>query len=122
MQEIPKLSVIVRLLHVKSTGEWSDKSFNMLLELLREVFPTTFSDLLKNTYESNKLMKQLGTSYEKIDAYPNHCVIYWDDKKSWKECKTCNHSRQQPSEKDSTSEKRKVPYKVLWHFHLKPRL
>ena len=35
-----KLCFVVRLLHIKSLGGWTDKSFNMLLELLKEAFST----------------------------------------------------------------------------------
>ncbi|KAL3813087.1 hypothetical protein ACJIZ3_014355 [Penstemon smallii] len=33
------LSVIVKLLHLKVLGKWSNKSFNMLLEFLKDILP-----------------------------------------------------------------------------------
>ena len=34
------LSFIVKLMHIKCSNTWSNKSFNMLLELLKDAFPT----------------------------------------------------------------------------------
>ena len=121
-KKFSKLSFIIRLLHLKCMGKWSDKSFNMLLDLLREAFPEAFLELPKNVYEANKLMKDLGLGYEKYDACPNDCTLYWGDTSQWVECKTCKTSRWVPSENDPNGEKRKISRKVLWHFPLKPRL
>ncbi|XP_075515419.1 uncharacterized protein LOC142550065 [Primulina tabacum] len=34
-----KLSVLVKLLHIKSIGRWSNESFDMLLQLLKQILP-----------------------------------------------------------------------------------
>jgi hypothetical protein len=43
-----KLRFVVKLLHIKLLGRWSDKSFDMVLELLSDAFPKG-SVLPKNT-------------------------------------------------------------------------
>uniref|UniRef100_A0A0A9HBG1 Uncharacterized protein n=1 Tax=Arundo donax TaxID=35708 RepID=A0A0A9HBG1_ARUDO len=48
-----KLNFLVRLLHTKSLGEWSDKSFDVLLNLLHEAFP-------EGSALPKKFMKQIN--------------------------------------------------------------
>ncbi|XP_042396490.1 uncharacterized protein LOC121986596 [Zingiber officinale] len=117
-----KLAFIIRLLHLKCLGKMTNKIFNMLLDLLREAFPNAMKDLPKSYYEAEKLMKQLGLGYEKIDACPNDCTLYWRLDKERVRCKTCNEPRWETSEDDPTGDKRKVACKVLWYFPIKPRL
>lgn len=88
----------------------------MLPDLLKEAFLEAFSHLPKNAYEANKLLKQLGIGYKKLDACPNDCIIYWRDKDTWKKFKTCKQSRWQLIEKDLTGEKRKIPLKSYGIF------
>jgi hypothetical protein len=49
-----KLHFLVRLLHIKMLGGWSDKSFNLLLDLLKEAYPE--SAIPKNYNEAKKLV------------------------------------------------------------------
>ncbi|XP_027109172.2 uncharacterized protein [Coffea arabica] len=117
-----KLSFIIRLLHLKCLGKMSNKIFNTLVELLREAFPKAMTNLPSSYYEAEKLMNTLGLGYEKIDACPNDCSLYWGSAEKRTSCETCNELRWVASENDPTGEKRKIPQKVLWHFPLKPRL
>ncbi|KAG6405745.1 hypothetical protein SASPL_133339 [Salvia splendens] len=72
-----KLSFIIHWLHSKCIGSLNNKVFDMLLDLLREVFPDAIVGLPKSYYEAEKLMKKLGLGYEKIHACPNDCTLYW---------------------------------------------
>ncbi|XP_073036927.1 uncharacterized protein [Primulina eburnea] len=67
-------------------------------------------------------MKQLGLGYEKIDAFPNDCTLYWRLDEERVRCKTCNDPRWETFENDPIGDKRKVACKVLWYFPIKPRL
>nr|XP_027083699.1 uncharacterized protein LOC113706000 [Coffea arabica] len=117
-----KLSFIIHLLHLKCLGKMSNKIFNMLVELLREAFPEAMTNLPSSYYEAEKLMNTLGLGYEKIDACPNDCSLYWGNAEKRTSCETCNELRWVASKNDPTGEKRKIPQKVLWHFPLKARL
>ncbi|XP_071940025.1 uncharacterized protein [Coffea arabica] len=117
-----KLSFIIRLLHLKCLGKMSNKIFNILVELLREAFPEAITNLHSFYYEAEKLMNTLGLGYEKIDACPNDCSLYWGSAEKRTSCETCNKLRWAVSENDPTGEKRKISQKVLWHFPLKARL
>nr|XP_027063083.1 uncharacterized protein LOC113689513 [Coffea arabica] len=117
-----KLSFMIRLLHLKCLGKLSNKIFDMLLDLLKEAFPDAMDGLPKSYYEAEKLMKELGLGYDKYDACPNDCTLYWGVDARRKHCETCKESRWVKSENDPTGEGRKIPHKVLWHFPLKHRL
>jgi hypothetical protein len=68
------LRFLIRLLHIKVLGGWSDKSFNLLLDLLNDAFPEG-SALPRNFYEAKKLVKFIGlgyTSIHNIEATSQH--------------------------------------------------
>nr|XP_027122350.1 uncharacterized protein LOC113739326 [Coffea arabica] len=88
-----KLSFIIRLLHLKCLGKMSNKIFNMLVELLREAFPEAMTNLPSSYYEAEKLMNTLGLGFEKIDACPNDCSLYWGSAEKRTSCETCNELR-----------------------------
>ncbi|GJY66935.1 hypothetical protein Tco_0469173, partial [Tanacetum coccineum] len=69
------LSFTLHLYHIKCIGGVSNKTFDMFLELIRDVFPHLTS-LPSSVSEAKKLTKDLGLGYKKIDACPNDCMIY----------------------------------------------
>ncbi|XP_042979974.1 uncharacterized protein LOC122310161 [Carya illinoinensis] len=114
--QFSQLSFIVKLLHIKTIGGWSIKSFDMLLELLRFAFPNA---LLPRSYqESRSLQRGLCFTYTKIHACRNDCILFWREHSNLNECPQCGVSRWM----STTHNKRLIPQKVLRHFPLKPRL
>ncbi|KAL5717109.1 hypothetical protein ACHQM5_010180 [Ranunculus cassubicifolius] len=126
-----KLSFLVRLLHVKCINGWSNHSFDMLVEVLKDELSDDIH-IPKNYYESKKQLRDLGMECIKIDACPNDCMLYWKDKKQDEDkekCDTCGASRwiTTPGEstvEGSTSSKKykKKAAKVLRYFPLTPIL
>ncbi|XP_071739125.1 uncharacterized protein [Rutidosis leptorrhynchoides] len=121
------LSFVVRLFHSKCIGKCNDKGFSMIIDTLREAFPE--AAIPKSLYDLRKLIRDLGLGYEKIDACPNDCMLYWKQNKDKMECVVCHTSRYKTSEDDSDDEENltandhnKVPAKVLRYFPLIPRL
>ncbi|XP_042944837.1 uncharacterized protein LOC122278720 [Carya illinoinensis] len=112
-----KLAFIVRLLHLKTINNWSNKSFDMLIDLLRQALPDG-ETLPKSYYEAKQLRRGLGFKYDKIDACKNDCVLFWKEHASSQECPICKEPRWIDNEKKD----KKIPHKVLRHFPLKPRL
>lgn len=112
-EKFSKLSFMIRLLHLKCLGRLNNRVFDKFLELLGEAFLDAMLGLPKSYYEANKLMKELGLGYEKIDACPNDCTLYWGTYESKISCDTCHELRWCTSDKDPTGEKRKVAHKVL---------
>ncbi|KAF5459683.1 hypothetical protein F2P56_019609 [Juglans regia] len=111
-----KLSFIVKLLHIKSIGGWTVKSFDMVIKLLQAAFPNA---LFPDSYNDARcLQRGLGFSYKKIHVCPNDCALFWKENASLNECPKCNASRWTVC----TSKQRRIPQRVLRYFPLKPRL
>ncbi|KAJ8648571.1 hypothetical protein MRB53_001594 [Persea americana] len=87
-----KLAFVVRLYHIKCLNGWSDKSFTMLLDLLKEAFPEG-ETLPKSFYETKKIIGELGLGYNKIDACLNDCMLYWKQTANESVCFVCGTSR-----------------------------
>jgi hypothetical protein len=117
-----KLRFLVRLLHIKLLGGWTDRSFNLLVDLLADALPTG-SELPKNFHEAKKLVKSVGIGYNTIHACENNCLLFWKENEKLNSCPKCGVSRWK-SEKKSLDGKReyKVPRKVLRYFPIKKRL
>ena len=62
-----KLRFLVRLLHIKLLGGWTDRSFDLLIDLPVDPLPKG-SALPKNFYEAKKLVKSIGVRYTSIHA------------------------------------------------------
>ncbi|XP_042973519.1 uncharacterized protein LOC122305193 [Carya illinoinensis] len=88
-----KLSFIVKLLHIKTVGGWSIKSFDMLLNLLQSAFPDAE---LPNSYAESRSLENAD-----LDEYPIYKASRW---------------------MPNTHRARLIPRKVLRHFPLKSRL
>jgi len=73
-----QLRFLVRLLHLKLLGGWTDRSFNLLLDLLNDALPEG-SSLPRNFHEAKKLVKSIGIGYISIHACENDCILYWKD-------------------------------------------
>ncbi|XVE92524.1 hypothetical protein REPUB_Repub01dG0104600 [Reevesia pubescens] len=123
-----KLSFILDLFHKKCMNGWSNKSFQGLLNTLRETFPGG-DKLPKSSYEVKKLIGELGLSYEKIHACPNNCMLFWKDNINDSMCSMCGASRWVDDGGDSnvglsskTKKIKRKAKKVLRWFPLKPRL
>ena len=80
-----KLSFIIKLLHLKVTNHGTNKSIDMLLDLLNDVLPDG-SVLPKSHYEARSIMRELGLDYETIHACKNDCVLFWKELDKEKEC------------------------------------
>jgi hypothetical protein len=113
---------MIRLLHIKFLGGWSDKSFDMLLQLLKDVLPEG-SSLPKNFNAAKNMVKCLGLGYTNIHACDNDCILFWKEHEKANVCPKCKTSRWK-SEKRSPNGKRvhRVPMKVLRYFPIKKRL
>ncbi|KAL7208455.1 hypothetical protein ACSBR1_030240 [Camellia fascicularis] len=67
-QKFTSLSFIVRLLHLKVLNQWTDKSVDMLLELLNEAFPLGVK-LLDSYYKAQQVTTDLGFTYERLGIH-----------------------------------------------------
>ncbi|KAF2325408.1 hypothetical protein GH714_027572 [Hevea brasiliensis] len=88
-----KLSCLVKLLHIKSLGRWSNKSFTMLLQLLKDELLPGRSTLPDSYYDAKKVIQDLSLSNKKINACVNNCMLYWKEDEGLDFCKICGYSR-----------------------------
>ncbi|KAI3469973.1 hypothetical protein Pfo_026636 [Paulownia fortunei] len=82
-----KFSFLIKLMHVKVLNGWSNKSFNMLLQLLREAFPKP-NAIPSSHYKAKKMLRELGLGYESIHACKNDCILFWDEHEGKDTCST----------------------------------
>ncbi|XP_042982725.1 uncharacterized protein LOC122311983 [Carya illinoinensis] len=111
-----KLSFTVKLLHIKTIGGWSVKSFDMLLQLLKTAFPEV--ELPDSFHDARSLERGLGFRYIKIHVCPNDCILFYKEHSNKQECPKCKASRWL----STTTSKRPIPQKVVRYFPLKSRL
>ena len=134
-----KLSALVHLYHLKCISRWTNKLFDMLLQLLQDLLPID-AKLPKGTYEAKKIIKELGLGYENIHVCLNDCMLFWKHNANDETCSVCgtswwvvvsndndqDHTNEDDDVQDDTnasSEKsKKKAAKILWWFPLKPRL
>ncbi|KAG9458709.1 hypothetical protein H6P81_003217 [Aristolochia fimbriata] len=116
-QSFSKLKFFIRLLHIKTTRNLSNKTMDDLIGLMKEALPTG-ETLPRNYYEAKMLLRKLGFFYEKIDACKNDFILFWKQHEKDEKFPQCHEPRYVYS---STKDK-PIPHKVLRHFPLKPRL
>ncbi|WMV30540.1 hypothetical protein MTR67_023925 [Solanum verrucosum] len=119
-----KLSFTLRLYLLKCLHGLSNESFTSLLELLKEAMPEL--NISPSYNKTKSMVKNLDLDYEKIDAYPNDCMLFRNDHKDDEFCHTCGASRYikspQVDSELEPSKKHRVLAKTLRHFPLIPRL
>ncbi|CAN1289729.1 hypothetical protein LINPERPRIM_LOCUS20410 [Linum perenne] len=112
-----QLSFIVKLLHLKVYNKWSNKSFDMLLKLLKDILPE--GNLVPSSYyEEKKMLRSIGLGYTAIHACRYDCALYWKENELLEACPICKMSRW----KTNDGKGKKIPWKILRYFPLKPRL
>ena len=117
--DFTKLSALVQLLNLKSKHGVSHKFVDELLKLLKKMLPAD-NEMVNNMYEGKRMMKAMGSGYEKIHVCINDCIIYYKDYKNLEACPVCNKSRWKVDEKTNKTYKN-TPAKVLWYFPIIPR-
>jgi hypothetical protein len=61
------LQAVARLMAMKSKYSFSNQSYNDIVKLIIDLIPTKHN-MLKDLYQSKKIMSSLGMNYEKIDV------------------------------------------------------
>jgi len=70
-----RLSAVLRLMNLKATNGWTDKSFIELLVLLNEML-SEGNTLPTRNYDVKKILCPMGMKYKRIHACPNDCILY----------------------------------------------
>jgi hypothetical protein len=80
-------------------------------------------NMLKDLYQSKKIVSGLVMNYENIDAYKKNCMLFWKEHKDDTECMHCSRSRYvKVINKDGTFVTIKVVVKQLRYIPITSRL
>jgi hypothetical protein len=96
----------------------SEAGYDRIIEWARSILPKK-NRLKENFYAAKSMMKPLGLGYQKINMFPNFCMLYYLENVELIECMTCGHSHYKPR---TGMEKTLVAYKELRYFPIIPRL
>jgi hypothetical protein len=67
----------------------SDASYDKIIERTISILPEG-NKLKENFYIAKFMMKPFGLGYQKIDMYPNFCMMYYLENFELTECRTCD--------------------------------
>ena len=115
-----KLDAVVKLYQIKCLGNVTNRAFSMFMEIFSDMLPDG-NCLPKSSKQAKKIIDDLGLKYEKIDACPNDCMLFWKDTSNLDVCSRCGASRYTIN-KMADGSSSKVSAKILRYFPLTPRL
>ena len=78
-------------MHLKVLNKWTDRSFDMLLKLLQEVFPAG-KQYPDSYYSTRKMLCDVGLGYEQIDMYKYDCSLFYCEYSADQDCHVCGTS------------------------------
>ena len=102
----------------------NDRAFDAFVKLFNRACPkkSTLPDSFK---KMQSIIKQFGLGYQKIDTFPNDCVLFWKDKAKLNTSPECDALRYKKVDNGAIMKLTSgdpVPAKVLHHFSLISRL
>jgi Transposase-associated domain len=113
------LSIMSQLLNLKSDFQMSRDCFNRMLSILKSALPEE-NILPPSFHASKKLLSGFGLKYQKIDACPNDCMLYYKDNLLKDKYDICGESRYKT---DMRKKKGKpIARKILRYLLITPRL
>lgn len=110
-----QLSVVARLINMKSENNISERCFDQIAELMKEIVPEN-NMVPENFYRTKKLLSGMGLPVQKIDCCYHNCMLYWKGDSELEECRMCRYPRYK------LRNPKKVPFKKMYYFPLTPRL
>jgi hypothetical protein len=116
-----RLSIVGRLMTIKTQHNLSEACYNEIMSLIHDsVGDTAAKDLPTNFHRSKKLVHSLAMPYVKIHACPNNCMIYYKENENKDKCTICKEPRYEETTAKNNSSK--IPRKVLRYLPITPRL
>ena len=124
-----KLGTTLELLQWKAQNGLTDKGFESLLKILKNMLPRD-NVLPHSTYEAKKIVCPLGLEVQKIHACINDCILYrGEEYENLNACPVCGALRYKIRRDESAVDveeescpRKKVPAKVMWYAPIIPRL
>ena len=97
------LKFVIEMLNVKVMTNLSNKGLDMMLELLTKVL-SEGNLVSRSTYEVKKILRDLGMSYEHIDACKNDCALFCKENENLDKLSVC----EAPKYKDTHAQGKKI--------------
>ena len=116
-----QLSVLTRMLSIKSDYNIPRACFDEIVKLMGEIVPSPSNKVPSSFYSAKKLASGLGLPYEKIHCCINGCKLYRGEYRDWDHCHFCEHPRWKPKFL-SSRKKKDVPYAIMHYLPVTPRL
>ncbi|GJW51079.1 uncharacterized protein Tco_0092430 [Tanacetum coccineum] len=115
-QKFSTLEIATRLLNWKAECNVPEATYNRALSLFKDMLPDG-NQLVRNFYDTKKILSKLDLPREKIHACKNHCMLFYG-KVDYvlTKCKVCGHSLYKKGGRNN------VPNLVLTCFPIAPRL
>jgi hypothetical protein len=86
------LAFVTCLTSIKSKFTFSNKCYKELLSIFSDVLPSNHK-MLKDMYQSKKLLSALSMEYKKIDACKDYCMFFYKEHKDETKCLKCGKLR-----------------------------
>ncbi|CAL5428865.1 unnamed protein product [Camellia sinensis] len=112
------LSFVIKMLHVKVYNKWSNKSFDMVMQVFKDILPECDPTVPWTLYDAKKFLRDLDLGYETIHSCKNDCALFWKESANLEKCPTCDACRYKLNDDGG----KKIRHKVLQYFPLTPRL
>jgi len=131
-----RLSGDLKLLQLKASHGWTDKSFKQLLDLLRDML-LEGNQVVGSVYEAKKIICPLGLEVERIHVCKSNYVLFRGEYEDLDNCPKCGFDRfkrakhggdnnaedgNEPEEIRGRKGNRGGPVRVAWYFPIIPRL
>jgi hypothetical protein len=116
--EMTVLQAVMRLMGIKSKYNFVNQCYNNIMKLNIDLIPMKHN-MLKDLYQSKKIVAGLGMNYEKIDVCERNCMLFWKENKDDTEYMHCGRSRYvKVVNEDGASIITKVPVKQFCYLHI----
>jgi hypothetical protein len=114
--DVTVLQAVTCLMTMKSKYNFLNQSYNDIVKLIIDLIPTKYN-MLKDLYQSKKIVAGLGMKYKKIDMYEKNCMLFWKEYKDATEYIHYGKSRYvKVRNKDGDSVITKVAIKQLYYI------
>jgi hypothetical protein len=90
--EVTLLAFITWLMVIRSKYFFSNNCYNDLVNLISDILPKPHK-VPKDMYQFKKIMTALSLKYEKMDVYPDNCMLFWKEHTNEKKCLECGQLR-----------------------------
>ncbi|CAL5433049.1 unnamed protein product [Camellia sinensis] len=101
------LSFVIKMLYVKVYNKWSNKSFDMVMQVFKDILSECDPTVPWTLYDAKKFLRDLGLGYETIHSCKNDCALFWKESANLEKCPTCDACRYKLNDDGG----KKIPHK-----------